>query len=330
MKELTRDTQELEKYLKTKDWLNTNETIISTEIPGEGNMNFTLRIRTGKRSLIIKQSRNYVEKYPQVAAPEERVLREAEFYEITKVNQHLSSVMPTIIGLDKENNSMAMEDLGAGKDYSYCYKKGEEISKEELTEIIDFVVVLHQNFSTKTVSKIIYNKNMRKLNHEHIFKYPYMEDNGIDLNAIIPGLATAGASLKNDEELKKEVEALGKHYLADGNTLLHGDYFPGSWLKTESGIKIIDPEFCFFGFPEFEIGVMLAHLKMADQPSELIDWALAYYTSKNELDIPLCQKFVSIEIIRRILGLAQLPLEIGLEKRKALLKEAKEIILLRK
>nr|WP_205692172.1 phosphotransferase [Cellulophaga sp. E16_2] len=314
-------------YLQSKKWIYEGETILSVEKPGEGNMNFTLRIVTNKRSFIIKQSRDYVEKYPQVAAPLERVLREAEFYRLINDIPQLKLMMPDLIGLDKENSVMLMDDLGKGKDYSYLYQQGEVISEEDLLTIIFFISKLHKTITSNTVEKKITNKKMRELNHEHIFKYPYVEENGINLDEILPGLQQHANILKQDEQLKKEVLELGKLYLEDGTTLLHGDYFPGSWLKTGSGVRIIDPEFCFFGIAEFEIGVTIAHLKMAEQPEETIKKALRHYKNSCPLDEELCEKFVAIEIIRRIIGLAQLPLEISLEKRVELLKGARKTLL---
>lgn len=324
MIKLNNNIAELSSYLQAKNWLSENETILSVEKPGEGNMNFTQRINTNLRSFIMKQSRDYVEKYPQVAAPAERVLREAEFYELIKNVPRLKQMMPELIGLDKENSVMLMDDLGKGTDYTFLYQKDKTISEENLLIVIDFIVDLHTNITSDTNDNKILNKKMRELNHEHIFKYPYLEENGINLDDILPGLQQEANLLKQDEKLKSKVLELGKLYLKDGNILLHGDYFPGSWLKTTSGVKIIDPEFCFFGFAEFEIGVTIAHLKMANQPEKLIKKALAHYKKSCPLDNHLCEKFVAIEIIRRIIGLAQLPLQIDLEKRITLLKEAQK------
>jgi len=324
---LSKDIKQLTNYLESQRWLNNNESIESTEKPGEGNMNFTLRLKTTQRSVIIKQSREYVEKYPQVAAPKERALMEAAFYEIVASNYKLKRQMPTIIGVDKENSILLMEDLGEGSDYSFIYKKGKSIEEKDLFQLIDFAADLHNSFDSSQVKKPIRNRAMRKLNYEHIYIYPYLEDNGINLDDILPGLAEVAKPFKVDEELKIKVQKIGEQYLADGNTLLHGDYFPGSWLKTADGIKIIDPEFCFFGSPEFEIGVTVAHLKMADQSEELIQSAIKHYQLKAELNEDKMNQFCAIEILRRIMGLAQLPLEIELEKRKELLEAAASLIL---
>jgi 5-methylthioribose kinase len=230
--------------------------------------------------------------------------------------------MPSIIGVDQENSILLMEDLGEGSDYSFIYKEGKNITENDLLQLMDFAAELHNSFDANQVEEPIRNIEMRKLNHEHIYIYPYLEDNGINLDDVLLGLTEVAKPFKKEEALKTKVLKIGEYYLADGNTLLHGDYFPGSWLKTADGIKVIDPEFCFFGSPEFEIGVTVAHLKMADQPEELIQKAINYYQSKAALDEVKMNQFCAVEILRRIMGLAQLPLEIGLERRKQLLEAA--------
>lgn len=326
MIKLNNNIEDLTLYLKSKDWLTNNESIVAVEKPGEGNMNFTLRITTETRSFIVKQSREYVEKYPQVAAPVERVLTEAKFYEVTETVPSLKAMMPTLVGLDKENNVMVMNDLGNGSDFTYLYQLGKKILEEDLFSVVDFAATLHTSITVQTQEDRITNTKMRALNHEHIFNYPYVLNNGINLDDILPGLQKEAERFKTDEPLKKAVKELGDLYLQDGNTLLHGDYFPGSWLATVQGLKVIDPEFCFFGKPEFEIGVLLAHLKMANQANTLIEKAVDRYKSLADLDTVLCYKFMGIEILRRIIGLAQLPLEINLEKRVKLLNEARKIL----
>ncbi len=326
VEELKADKASLEIYLKEQTWLQHGEKIVALEKPGEGNMNFTLRIKTDERSFIIKQSRDYVEKYPQVAAPAERALREAEFYQLIAGESQLKEKMPQLLGVDHRNHVLKLEDLGNGVDYTFLYEKDKRLEDSELQEIVTFAARLHQSININTTQERLTNRNMRKLNHEHIFIYPYLENNGLDLDEILPGLKKIGEPFKKDRFLKKAVEELGQQYLEDGNTLLQGDYFPGSWLMTRDGLKIIDPEFCFFGDVEFEIGVMLAHLKMADQPEATVKKALNIYRELSSIDEELCRKFMAIEILRRILGLAQLPLSLDLEERKALLEESRKIL----
>ena len=326
IQKLTANKTSLENYLKARGWLKLDEKIVAIEVPGDGNMNFTLRIKTDVRSFIIKQSRDYVEKYPQVAAPAQRVLREADFYKLAATIKGLAMQMPNLQGVDVENYVLNLEDVGDGTDFTFLYNRGMHLSEEQLASVIRFIATLHTSITTDTTDATLTNLEMRTLNHEHIYIYPYVADNGLNLDEVLPGLQEVAQQYKDDQKLKEALQPLGERYLKDGKALLHGDYFPGSWLQTDDGIKIIDAEFCFFGDPEFELGVTLAHLKMADQPETLIEKAMAIYKEIAPLDELLCKQYMAVEILRRILGLAQLPLTIDLNKRKALLQESRRIL----
>ena len=116
-------------------------------------------------------------------------------------------------------------------------------------------------------------------------------------------------------------------YLAKGKHLLHGDFYPGSWLKTANGLKVIDPEFGFVGPAEFDVGVLVAHLLMAQQPSETIKVFLSTYEASSDFNQSLFARFTGIEIFRRLIGIAQLPLSLTLLQKKNLLETAADYII---
>jgi len=155
VQELIADKANLESYLKGQTWLQLNESIKAIEVPGEGNMNFTIRIKTSERSFIIKQSRGYVEKYPQVSAPIDRALREAEFYQLISKDDTLSQKMPKLKGVDKDNHVLNLEDLGNGIDYTFLYQNGKVIDVDELEQIMSFMAQLHKAVNTKTTEAIL-------------------------------------------------------------------------------------------------------------------------------------------------------------------------------
>ncbi|NIJ54513.1 phosphotransferase [Dyadobacter arcticus] len=321
------DITSLEIYLQRQEWLSSNEAISQVSVPGEGNMNYVLRITTRERSFVIKQSRGYVEKYPNVLAPAERVLMEGAFYQTTKVDPFIAKFTPELIGVDQVNNIMALEDLGEASDFMFLYNSFKVIEISQLTQLTDFLGSLHKNFYSLSPGENFSNSAMRSLNHEHIFLYPFMEKNGFDLDSVQPGLQAVAAIYKDDKELKNEVERLGQIYLSTGNCLLHGDFYPGSWLETMHGIKIIDPEFCFYGPAGFDLGVMIAHLHLAGQGKSLIDFTLDRYSSINQIDYATLNQFAGIEIIRRLIGLAQLPLQRTLQEKQELLRFARTLIM---
>ena len=169
---------------------------------------------------------------------------------------------------------------------------------------------------------------MRQLNHEHIFSLPVRKDNGLELDNYTKGLSKMGDELKANPAYCKKVEELGKLYLDEGKCLLHGDYYPGSWMHREGKIYVIDPEFCFFGPPEFDIGVVLAHLLLSEQPLSTREKVFDDYQNATLLDKRLAYNFAGVEIMRRLIGVAQLPLPNQLDKKEEMLMTSLEWVMM--
>ncbi len=317
--------QELSDLLCQNGWINPADKILSIEKPGEGNMNFVVRVKTKSGSIIVKQSRPWVEKYPQISAPVERIFVEAEFYKALTTDHFYQNFCPAIIGFDPKNYLLALEDLGSAADYTFLYQKSAILETSELERLTSFISHLHNN-PLGNKRSFPDNTELKKLNHTHIFYYPYLEDNGFSLDAIQPGLQEVSTKYKINITLKDHMKTLGDVYLQKGNTLIHGDYYPGSWLKTRSGIKIIDPEFSHYGHAEFDLGVMIAHLKMAHVHRDTLNSVIRQYKMPRGFSIPLFLRFCGVEIMRRIIGLAQLPLDLSVAEKAAVLDFAERLI----
>jgi len=312
-----------EKYLRKLGLLLPDEQILEYSKAGEGNMNVVVRLKTGTRSLILKQSRPFVNKYPTISAPLGRIFIEDDYYRVINSNEFLSRFSPKIIHRDKKNHLVGMVDLGVGADFMGIYSKKINLSSDEIVNLPEYLLSLHK----LEIRNFPDNMDMKKLNHEHIFFYPFMEFNGFDLDSIQPGLQTMSMKFKTDLALKNAVKALGKRYLQKGKHLLHGDFYPGSWIRVDSGLKVIDPEFAFMGDAEFDFGVLIAHLKMSQTNPETIQTILDRYTSQLAIDQKLLHQYTGTEILRRLIGLAQLPLALTLEEKIALADEAATLIL---
>jgi 5-methylthioribose kinase len=238
-------------------------------------MNVVLRVATNKRSVIVKQSRPYVAKYPQIEAPWNRAEVEYLFYQQARQDPFLAQQLACPLLFDAEQMVLVFEDLGAAADCTFVYR-GELLTAAELDQLTSFLRALHGIRGGERID----NREMRRLNHEHIFLIPFQIE--------LPHLAGTA-------------RALGDVYLSDGPCLLHGDFFPGSWLRTPAGLVMIDPEFAFHGPPEWDWGVMLAHLVLgsAAAPPDL---------PADGLDRGLMLRFAGVEVLRRIYGVAKLPL----------------------
>ena len=305
------DVDGLSRYLHARSWIQPEEELREVEPAGEGNMNCTLRVTTTRRSFVLKQSRPWVEKYPQIEAPVERARIEAAFYAAVADQPEVAALMPALEGWDDASVMLMLEDLGPAADYTAIYG-GAAVAVSELDRLVDYLVALHGMTVPDGGAARFANRAMRSLNHEHIFRLP-LADNSLDLDGITSGLQEVADTLRQDAAYVTAVTELGVRYLADGPVLLHGDYFPGSWVRARGAVRVIDPEFCFLGPSAYDLGVMSAHLLLAGQPREVVRRLLDRYTAGATLDLVLTGRFAGVEMMRRLIGVAQLPLEASIE-----------------
>ncbi len=310
-------------------WLLPGEVIHRLTPAGEGNMNRTLRAETGSRTFILKQSVPYVEKYPQIAAPQQRIVVENQFYRAIEADGPLRMRMPRCLGFAQELRLMMLEDVGRGADMLDVYANNGMAASDRgvYTALVYWLWRLH---SLHNVDATCFtNDAMRTLNHAHIFVIPLQADNGA---AIDPSLADIAARLQMDSQLNDLAATLGEIYLGRTNhasqpRLLHGDFYPGSWLRNDRlGVMIIDPEFAFFGPPEFDVGVFVAHLTFAGFSQQDIMGTLRSYVTPPGFEYGLTIRFAAMEIIRRLLGVAQLPLQATSDQKRTWLETARMMI----
>ena len=318
--------EELAAYAHARGWLLPAESVCALGRAGEGNMNLTLRVQTAERSFILKQARPWVEKYPAIPAPEERVLVEAAFYRAVAGCPLVAERMPGFLGWDEENFVAAFEDLGETADCTDLYNDG-EAAFASLPGLCQWLAALHQAAFDEPTRARMENRAMRQLNHEHLYCFPLRPDNGLDLDAITPGLTRAARALQGDAAYCNAIAELGALYLENGPCLLHGDFYPGSWVRAGESVWIIDPEFCFFGPPEFDVGILVGHLLLAGRPLELAQSVFAHYGADPSLSRSLALRFAGMEIMRRLIGVAQLPLAADLSRKEALLATSRELVL---
>lgn len=313
----------IEARLRDLQWIDTSESIVELGPAGEGNMNRTLRANLGARSIVLKQSVPFVAKYPDIPAPIERAGTEAAFYAAASTSPEVARRMPKILGYDDENQLLCFEDLGAAQDFTSLYAADQTIDAHSiLVSLVEWLAALH----ALDVEDAFTNHAMRELNHEHIFVIPLLPDNGVDIE---PALKPLYESFTHDDALKTQAQRLGAIYLGTAAhnsrpVLLHGDFYPGSWLKpTTQGAMVIDPEFGFKGAPEFDVGVFIAHLTMCGYAQPDIMAILENYDAPTGFDDELADQFAGMEVIRRNFGVAQLPLSTDADTKLAWLDSAR-------
>jgi 5-methylthioribose kinase len=319
------DVPSLSRYLGERQLLEGGETVLAISRAGAGNMNCTMRVTTDRRTFVVKQSRPWVEKYPQIAAPWDRARREAEFYGLARGVPDLAARMPGLWFADPIARVLVLEDVGSDS-YVGVYR-GDALGPTELDVLADFLTTLHRSFAPCSPRPRLANDEMRALNHRHTFVIPLQRENGLDLDAVQPGLQFAADHLKSDAAYCAEVERLGREcYLADGPCLVHGDFYLGGFVRSAAGPRVIDPEFGFFGRPEYDVGVLLAHLFLAGLPPASRGRLLRRYVPPQAFEETLMLQLAGVEIMRRLIGYAQLPLAHDLRGRRRLLEVSRELV----
>lgn len=312
------EPEALAAYLVRRGVIEPDEELSSVTKAGDGNMNCAVRVVTGRQRFIVKQSRPWVEKYPQFAAPGDRALREMEFYQVTSQSGRLARAMPGLRDADADARLIILEDLGSGADYTDLHG-GATFAESDVDALADYPSELHGTRFVLPPGHGLANREMRSLNSQHIFRIPLDTENGLDLDHVIPGLHRVAEVWKRDRTYVTRVHQLESVYLADGPCLLHGDFFPGSFLRTDSGPKVIDPEFCYLGRPEFDGAVLIAHLLLAGQDPAIVQRFRDRYRRPGNHRESVMLQLAGVEIMRRLIGYAQLPLKHGLDRRSELL-----------
>lgn len=304
------------------------------ESAGEGNMNRTLRaVLPGGDSIVLKQAVDHVAKYPQIAAPIERTSVEAAFYAVVGSDPVLAESMPRFIAYDPENQLMCLQYLDDSSDFLDIYSRTYNVGSNPdrvIAQVLNWLSNLH---ALDPPSDFPDNLEMRKLNHAHIFDIPLRRETpdtfGIELGPEVRKLAD---DIYNDNSLLASVHELGDVYLgkSDGGgtaVLLHGDFYPGSWLCDASNTAyVIDAEFAFVGPAEFDVGVFMAHMRFAGHSQDDIDLALQHYAEPGGFDQNLAQRFAGVELLRRLLGVAQLPVSRDDQTRASWIVRGRELL----
>ncbi len=327
----------IEAYLCATGLATPDELPVHVAPAGAGNMNVTLRVRTRRRSMILKQCRPWAARYPHIAAPWNRTAIEARFYQTVAAHPAVAVRLPAVLHWDPHNHVLMLEDLGAANDCTTCYAAG-DIAPSAVAALLEWLGRLSEVRLSNAEQVTFSNRAMRALNHEHIFVLPLVAGNGVDLDAVTAGLEGVAVELRRETAYGEALQRLGGRYLADGPHLVHGDFFPGSWLtchnssgargggRAGDAVRIIDPEFCFAGAREFDYGVVLAHLALARCDRTHAITVLAA-TAEARLDSRLVCGFAGAEIMRRLIGVAQLPLRYDLDEKASLLALSVQLVL---
>ena len=256
-------TDDVKEYCKkVLKYFNEDEEIDAIEI-GDGNINYVFKVFSKDKSIIIKQADEFLRSSGRALD----VYRSKIEAEILKIEYSLSpNHIPKIYSYDENMHALAMEDIS---DYKNMRK--ELLEEKQFCNFADEIALFLSNVLLPTTDlvmdraekkdnvKLFINKELCDITEDLVLTEPYY--NYKNRNIISKGQEDfVEKFLYNDEILKFEVAKLRDRFMNYSQALIHGDLHTGSIFINQNGIKIIDPEFAFYGPIGYDIGNVIGNL----------------------------------------------------------------------
>ena len=291
------DTETVKTYLVEQLRLFSHDDPLDAEEIGDGNINYVFRVRSliSGKSIIVKQA----DRLLRSSGRPLDITRSKREAEALRIYADLTpQLIPQIYAYDDTMSAICMEDI------SYCGNLRKELmaghslpanfAENAASFLADAVFATSDLFLSpeekKERVKAFINPELCAISETLVFSEPYC--NGKNRNRITPGNeAFIQKTLYNDEALKAEVASLREIFMNKAEALIHGDLHTGSIFigntigvpidtnatpdrntMSEPCMKIIDPEFAFYGPIGYDLGNIIANLYCA--------WMYAAFTRK--------------------------------------------------
>lgn len=257
--------EDVRDYAKTVvKFFDMDEELESFEI-GDGNINYVFKVVSKKtnKSLIIKQA----DKLLRSSGRPLDVYRNKIEAEILKIEGELApSFVPKVYLYDENMCALSMEDISEYKNMRKELMLGKtfdsfskDISKFLADTILPTTDLVMDRALKKDRVKLFINKELCDITEDLVLTEPYY--NYKNRNIITScNESFVKEHLYENEILKTEVAKLRHKFMNYAEGLIHGDLHLGSIFINEKGIKVIDPEFAFYGPIGYDIGNVIGNL----------------------------------------------------------------------
>lgn len=303
------DDSTLPEYLQQLGWLGSGEVAV-VEKAGDGNINWVRRVRAGGRSVVVKQARPRLERFPEYEAPTERIVCEAQYWEIVRPLDR-AGVAPGVVAFDAAARVLLLEDLGDVPRLDVAIASGIDATTAA-ERLARFLGAVHAaTDGDASLARQFPNDGMRRLHGDHIFVLPFHANEF----ALDPLVRTRAEAIWRDGRVREISARAYDRYLASHGALVHGDVQAGNVLLTARGAVLLDAEIAHVGDPAFDLGTLFAHLwlpAVAAAAARAADAALdaawrGYVTTRPGADARLradATRYAAIEMLRRTIGAA--------------------------
>ena len=231
---------------------------------GDGNLNQVFIVAGPAGSLVAKQALPYLR---LVGEAWPLPLSRAHFEQLAlrSENEITPGLVPRLRAYDPELYCIVMEHLQpheimrkpmiAGKRIEDCAPRLASFMARNLF----FTSDLHLGAGAKRQRAGEFGGNhvLCGLTESVIFTEPYIEHPNNSWTA--PHLDGYAARWRADRDLHAAISRLKLKFLTEAQALLHGDMHTGSIMTDGEDLRVIDPEFAFFGPMGFDVGKLIAN-----------------------------------------------------------------------
>lgn len=244
------------------------EAVLTCKEIGDGNLNYVFRIieEAAGKSVIVKQ-----------AGPVARISDEFKLspdrnrieYEILKLQYELApGLAPKVYNYDPIMNCCAMEDLSDHVILRTALLKHQKFPNfaDHITTFMVNTLLLTTDIvmghkEKKELVKSFINPELCEITEDLVYSEPFYD---CPRNDVFEGTkAFAKEFLWEDKSFLLETAKLKFEFMANAQSLIHGDLHSGSIFVKEDSTKVIDPEFAFYGPAGYDIGNVIAHFIFA-------------------------------------------------------------------
>jgi len=246
---------------------------------GDGNINYVFKIWSKKdgHSVVVKQADKLLR---SSGRPLDTYRNKIEAKILQMEGELAPGLVPEVFYYDEIMCALSMEDISAYKNlrkelmanrvYDHLAENFSTFVAETLLPTTDLVLAADEKkqrvkFFTnpelcEITERLVLTEPFYDFKHENVFQ---TENAGF-----------VEETLYNDDALKAEVGKLRERFMNNAQALIHGDLHSGSIFANENGIKVIDPEFAFYGPMGYDIGNLVGNL--------FFSWVNKIYTMPEE------------------------------------------------
>ena len=291
------DCDEVISYVKEKNLFSENADLTVKEI-GDGNINYIFKVenKIDGKSIVLKQADKLLR---SSGRPLDLTRSKIETNILRIENDLAPHFVPEIYFYDEIMCVLAMEDISEYKNLRTELIAGKIFPNfaDNISEFLSRTLLLTTDlfmnkFEKKKNVKEFINPELCDISECLVFTEPY--DNNKNRNIITTGNEEFVENmLYKNEDLHFAILKLREKFMNYSQSLIHGDLHSGSIFINEKGIKIIDPEFSFYGPMAYDIGNVIGNLYFplyrakffmedSKKKEEFINWL-----EKCILDIPI-------------------------------------------